>query len=234
LRKTRAGGLRPCLVGIKTDMATQHFLRGVCAACGGRLEFAAKGVGQDIACPHCGQRTKLLPAQPGARTSWKRLIMLGVFLVGLVAMSARLLLVSKDKLQVPVASATNQLASLTAPLVPVTTPPTSQVAGASAPLPSQLQPGETLTNDFIITAGHLEPTPGNSLVYVTGKVRNLADRQRFGVKVRFALQDAGGTIIGSATDYQSVIDPHGEWSFKAMVMESKTVAAQLSGISEDK
>jgi len=215
-------------------------LKGACGSCGGHLEFPAKGAGQDIACPHCGQRTKLLPLQPSARSiSGKRMIILGVLLVGLVALSTRLLTVSrfmvgKDKLPAPVVSAPNHLASLTAPLVPVTTLPTSQVAGASAPLPSQLQAGETLTNEFIITAGHLEPTPGSSLVYVTGKVRNPTDRQRFGVKVRFALQDANGVIIGSATDYQSVIDPHGEWSYKAMVMESKTVAAQLSGISEDK
>ena len=216
-------------------MATQHFLKGACGSCGGHLEFAPEGAGQDITCPHCGQRTKLLPLRPPARSiSGKRMIVLGVMLAGLVALSARLWLAGREKGAPVASSATNHIANLTAPLVPVTTVPTSQVAGASAPLPSQLQPGETLTNDFIITAGHLEPTPGSSLVYVTGKVRNPTDRQRFGVKVRFALQDASGTIIGSATDYQSVMDPHGEWSFKAMVMESKTVAAQFSGISEDK
>ena len=216
-------------------MATQQFLKGACGSCGGHLEFAAEGAGQDITCPHCGQRTKLLPLRQADRpTSGKRMIILGVMLAGLVALSARLLLVSREKVAPVVVSATNHVANLTAPLAPLTTIPTNQVVSAPAPAPSELQPGEILTNDFIITAGHLEPTPGNSLVYVTGKVRNLADRQRFGVKVRFALQDAGGTIIGSATDYQSVIDPQGEWSFKAMVMESKTAAAQLGGISEDK
>jgi len=216
-------------------MATQHFLKGACGSCGSHLEFPAEGAGQDIPCPHCGQRTKLLPLrQPVHSTSWKRLIILGVMLAGLVTLSARLWLVSRIKAPAVALSSANHIANLTAPLVPVTSMPTTLVAVASTPLPSPLQPGETLTNDFIITAGHLEPTPGSSLVYVTGKVQNLADRQRFGVKVRFTLLDVSGAIIGSASDYQSVIDPHGEWSFKAMVMESKTIQAQLSGISEDK
>ena len=216
-------------------MATEQLLKGTCGACGGHLEFPAEGAGQDIACPHCGQRTKLLPVRPPARSvSGQRMIVLGVMLVGLVAFSARLWLISREKVAPATVSATNHLATITAPLVPVTTLPTNQVVAAPVPAPSELQPGEMLTNDFIITAGHLEPTPGSSLVYVTGKVRNPTERQRFGVKVRFALLDASGAMIGSATDYQSVIDPHGEWSFKAMVMESKTVQAQLSGISEDK
>lgn len=153
---------------------------------------------------------------------------------GLVALSARRWQVSREKSALEAIPATNRVATRTARLAPVTSVPTTQVVIASVPLPSQLQPGETLTNDFIITAGQLEPTPGSSLVYVTGKVRNPTDRQRFGVKVRFALRDASGALIGSATDYEPVIDPQGEWSFKAMVMESKTVTAQLSGISEDK
>ena len=216
-------------------MATQHFLKGACGSCGGHLEFAPEGAGQDIMCPHCGQRTKLLPIRQSIQPiSGKGMIILGVMLVGLVVLSTRLLGVSREKSAPEAIPATNRVATLTAPLAPVTSVPTTQVVIASVPLPSQLQPGETLTNDFIITAGYLEPTPGSSLVYVIGKVRNPTDRQRFGVKVRFALQDASGAIIGSATDYQSVIDPHGEWSFKAMVMESKTVQAQLSGISEDK
>jgi DNA-directed RNA polymerase subunit RPC12/RpoP len=219
-------------------MATQHFLKGACGSCGGHLEFPVEGAGQDITCPHCGQRTKLLPLrQPAPSISGKRMLVLGVMLAGLVALSARLWLASREKPAPVAVAATNHIANLTAPLAPVTTAPVTSatsVVAPPAPAPSQLQPGETLTNDFIITAGHLEPTPGSSLVYVTGKVRNPTDRQRFGVKVRFALLDASGAIIGSATDYQSVIDPQGEWSFKAMVMESKTVAAQLGGISEDK
>jgi hypothetical protein len=214
-------------------MAIQHFLKGACASCGGHLEFPADGAGQTIACPHCGQSTQLLPLQPTSAQAGKRRIVLILLVIGvvmLVALAAFQFL-NQEKVPAMVVSVTNHVVT---PLVLPPSPPVTPAVAALKPPASQLQPGEILTNEFIITAGRLEPTPGSSLVYVTGKVRNPTDRQRFGVKVRFTLFDASGTIIGQATDYQSEIDPQGEWSFKAMVMESKTVKARLSGISEDK
>ncbi len=212
-------------------MGTEHFLKGACTACGGHLEFPATGAGQDITCPHCGQRTKLLPGPATATHTgkwWKVLLALLATLAFLGSLVA-FWVVSRQP-NPHGAAITNSAIVAAAPL------PTNPMPAPVAPQPAatMVKPGETLTNDFIITPGHLEPTPGSSLVYVTGKVRNPTDRQRFGVKIRFALLDASGAPIGSATDYQSVIDPHGEWAFKAMVMESKTVATRLSAISEDK
>jgi hypothetical protein len=46
--------------------------------------------------------------------------------------------------------------------------------------------------------------------------------------------DTNDQAIGSATDYQSVLEPRGEWRFKALVMESKAMSARLDSIGEDK
>jgi len=225
-------------------MANQQFLKGECAACGGHLEFPAGGADQTIACPHCGQPTKLLPifsARSLPSTSGLMVWLILAVVLSVSTVAAFWYISHQAAIPLPI-STTNHLATVTPPSPPVSPvtppapvpPPPSPPPAPPQPEVSELQPGETRTNEFIITAAHLDPTPGSSLVYVTGKVRNPTDRQRFGVKVRFALLDATGATIGSATDYQPMLDPHGEWTFKALVMESKTVTAQLSGISEDK
>lgn len=90
------------------------------------------------------------------------------------------------------------------------------------------------TNEFAILPFDLEKTPGSSLVYVTGVVQNASARQRFGVKVTFGLGDTNDRALGTTTDYQAVMEPHGEWHFRAMVMESQTASARFTGIAEDK
>lgn len=93
---------------------------------------------------------------------------------------------------------------------------------------------ESLTNEFSLLPYKLEKTPGSSLVYVTGTLRNASSRQRFGVKIEFALLDLNSNAVGKATDYQPVLDPHGEWHFKALVMESKTASAKFTSVAEDR
>jgi len=110
---------------------------------------------------------------------------------------------------------------------PVVTAPAKPVAA-----PAQPADGEHL-HDFAISPAKLEKTPGSSLVYVTGKVRNLTSRQRFGVKIEFQLFDANHTAIGKATDYHPVLEPDGVWRFKALVMESKVATVRLHSITED-
>jgi hypothetical protein len=112
---------------------------------------------------------------------------------------------------------------------PAPAPSATPVAPVAAPAP---QP-EALTNDFAIMPFKLEKTPGSSLVYVTGTIRNTSGRQRFGIKVEFGLFDTNDTRIGSATDYQSELDPHAEWRFKALAMASRTVSARFHSIAED-
>ena len=93
---------------------------------------------------------------------------------------------------------------------------------------------QVATNDFAVMPFQLERTAGSSIVYVTGFIRNTSDRQRFGVKIEFGLLDTNEEPVGTATDYQQVIEPHADWSFKAMVIPSKAVTAQFNAIEEEK
>jgi hypothetical protein len=110
------------------------------------------------------------------------------------------------------------------------TPSNSPAVSAVSPQPR----ASAETNDFAIMPYKLEPIPGSSLVYVTGAVSNLSDRQRFGVKLVFSLFDTNGEPAGTATDYQSLMEPRSQWRFKAMVMASKTASARFSSIAEEK
>jgi hypothetical protein len=113
--------------------------------------------------------------------------------------------------------------------MPATTSAVPMVAAVLKPKPSD----EQRTNDFAISPVKLQKTPGSSLVYVTGKIRNLTGRQRFGVKVELGLFDAQTNAIGRASDYQPVLEPNGDWRFKALVMESQAASARLNTIAED-
>jgi hypothetical protein len=52
--------------------------------------------------------------------------------------------------------------------------------------------------------------------------------------VELELLDAEGNQVGRATDYQQVVEPNGEWKFRALVMEKRATAARVMGILEDK
>lgn len=178
--------------------------------------------GQTIDCPHCGQATMLAEAPAAPPAAGRRLMLVGIFVTMVVilnVLAAIWFLFLGGEAAKPMAT----------PAVALTVKPTNAVVVAD-----QLKPGETLTNDLVVTAGQLVPTPGSSLVYVTGQVRNQASRQRFGVKIRFDLLDADGQVIGQATDYQGTFDPHGEWQYKAMVMVPKVAAVRWAGIAEEK
>jgi hypothetical protein len=206
-------------------MSNNNFVKGECRHCAGHLEFAADAAGETIQCPHCGQPTELVLPVSAIKTGGSGRMRFGmavaVFVV-LVGLAAVFFLLKKNGSaanpadQTTSASQTNTSAPPAASLVIETKPPAGK-----------------LTNDFTISAFKLEKTPGSSLVYVTGKIQNLSDRQRFGVKVEFALFDTNNNAVGHATDYQPVIDPHGDWRFKALVMDSKAVSAELGSISED-
>ena len=113
---------------------------------------------------------------------------------------------------------------------PAPVPQTNTVANGA---PKEEPPvDEITTNDFGIGNIKLEKQAGSSLVYVTGQARNLAARQRFGVTVEFTLFDTNDQPIGKAKDYESTMDPQGKWSFKAMVLESKTTSARFLDVTE--
>lgn len=196
-------------------MSAPDFLKGECSHCAGHLEFPAAAVGNTIHCPHCGQPTELTapPESPSKTSSRPGLgITTGVAIFLSVGIGAVLIFFKKSSPPVVVEK----------PLVasaPVEVPP---------PLPEAVR-----TNEFAIATISLEKEKGDSLVYVTGQLRNLAARQRFGVKLEFALFDKKNQPVGQATDYQQILEPHGEWKFKALVLDSKAVSAQFGSIHED-
>jgi hypothetical protein len=80
----------------------------------------------------------------------------------------------------------------------------------------------------------LQKKQGTSLVHAVGKVRNESDYQRFGVTVELDLLDAEGKRVGPARDYIAVIEPRGEWQFRALVMMPRSVAsARVAKIKEE-
>ena len=192
-------------------MFQPQFIKGACTHCAGHLEFGADAVGGTIDCPHCGQPTELIPFAAPARPRLIITIIVAVIVsAGLVA--------GFIFLKKPAA---------------VNSPPPSQLVPAPAEKPRVRPPDAVNTNDFAIATITLDKKSGSSLVYVTGKLRNLANRQRFGVKLAFDLFDRDDLPVGTAKDYVPVIEPHGSWNFKALVLESKAVSARFGDLHED-
>ena len=113
-------------------------------------------------------------------------------------------------------------------------PPLRSTNNSTAPVRVRNDPNETRTNDFGVSAIKLDKTEGSSLVYATGKIRNLSSNRRFGVKVELNLFDTNNNQVGQAKDYQPLLEPGAEWHFKAMVMESKAASAKLNSVLEDR
>jgi hypothetical protein len=206
-------------------MSNCHFTKGECSQCAGHLEFPADAAGQTIECPHCGQPTELVASVSANKTgSFRRFWLgagIGIFLV-MAAVAAIFLFTKRSGTPgVPETSASPAVQSNAQDNLAVST-----VARTNPPV-------EATTNDFVLLPFKLEKAPGSSLVYVTGTIRNLSSRQRFGVKVAFALFDTNDAALGYATDYQPVLEPNGDWRFKALVMESKAASARLNFIAEE-
>ena len=213
-------------------MSASDFLKGACRRCAGHIEFPAPLAGQTVTCPHCGQPTELVPLTAPAKPAGSGRLRLGIgaACVVLACLAGAFGYWHWQKAgSVPVWPAQRLTAAPSTNANPAVATITAPV-----PPPRPKPPPVAITNDFAIMPFKLEKTPGSSLVYVTGTVRNLSDQQRFGVKVQFALFDTNDLPVGSATDYQSLIDPRGEWRFRALVMESKAVSAQFGSIAEEK
>jgi hypothetical protein len=196
-------------------MSRTRYLKGECQQCGGHLEFPVDTIGLQIPCPHCGQTTELLLAAPPQESGIPRRVILwtlGALIILALGLAGTLL-------------ALNQAQRL--------------AARQKQPVSAQLQPPPQKTDEPTLKAGfsispiHLEKVEGSSLVYAVGMVTNETDRQRFGVRVEIALVDPVGKKLGSAKDYQQVIEPHGRWGFKALVNEARATSAWLAAITED-
>ena len=194
-------------------MNKSEFAKCECRHCAGHIEFPAGAGGQSIACPHCGQAVEL-PGEP---------------LTTVLTKSRRLPGWISAILGILIATAAIGLFILKGPYP---APSARKVPEIPAAIPKPPAP-ETMTNNFAVSAFKLEKTTGNSLVHITGAVRNLTDKQRFGVKVEFSLFDAKGVLVGKASDYTGTLGAQGAWKFKAMVMASKAVEARFDAVRED-
>src|SRR5205085_944016 len=193
-------------------------LKGHCTHCNGLLEFPAESTGMTMDCPLCGQPTELLLARPVEEptipkvtliwTSIAVLVLAGGLVGALIALNRAERLVKRKK-----TSASNAVAA----------------ASRSIPTAAEI----AATNGFGVSSIRLEKVEGSSLVYATGSLTNITLQQRFGVRVELDLLNATGQKIGTASDYQGVLEPNGQWQFKALVADPKsTVSAKLADIKQ--
>ena len=190
-------------------------LRGECQQCGGPFNFPAESTGLRADCPHCGQPTELMPALPPetkSPASTKAILytVLALVILGGGLIAAVLMLKRAERLTARQREA-----------VAAATPQTSAT------------PADPLARlGFNVSLVTLEKSQSGSVIHAVAKIRNLTDRQRFGVNVELELLDAGGEKVGAAKDYQAVLDPNAEWQFHALVLEKKAVAARVLAITE--
>jgi hypothetical protein len=213
------GNLRCCLA-LNVIMAEPGFLKCSCQKCGGNIEFPATGTGATINCPHCGTQTTLssgLPRSevpPGTKKPKPTLLLVSGALLLVVILGTVIGVLHWPKKQKET-------------VIPPSNPPVqTENSKESSPPPSDG------TNDFIVSKISLQKTEGSGLVYAVGTVKNVLNRQRFGVRIELNLLDEQDENIGVASDYVSVIEPHKEWQFKALLTQPKTVKVTVADIKE--
>jgi hypothetical protein len=109
----------------------------------------------------------------------------------------------------------------------------SAFEATNATEPSNTPTSVSSQSDLSVSEITLQKTTGSSLVYAVGTVKNSSNRQRFGVKIQLVLLDVAGQKVGTATDYRQIMEPMGQWQFKALVVDSKAVSVQIESIKED-
>ena len=204
-------------------MNRTKYLKGACQHCGEHLEFLADQIGMVVACPHCGKETELMlprppeePAIPRRAIIWTGIaaVILGLGLAGaMVALKRAQRLAEGQKQQKTVL-------------------PSTEVATSNAP--SLEHAAYEIPEGVTATGVTLDRTPGTSLIYAVGTLKNSSNRPRFGLKVELEVTDAGGQRIGTATDYRPILEPGAEWQFKALVVASKAAGAKITAVHEER
>jgi hypothetical protein len=211
-------------------MSKTKYLKGECQHCAGHLEFLAEHIGMFVPCPHCQQETELLlPTPPEEPTVPRRALIwtgIAVVVLGLGFLGALMALKRAEKWaqrQKPQAAVVGNIDTPANP-APVEVQQTNVLQDQSA----------SAAQDLATSSVSIQKTSGSSLRYAVGTLRNLSNRQRFGLKVQVELLDATGQKVGAATDYRQVLEPGTEWEFKALIVESKAASARIASIAEDK
>jgi len=201
-------------------MNQTKFLKGECQHCRGGIEFPAESVGLMTDCPHCGKQTELLLAMPKEEPTIPRatiiytIIAVAVLGAGLAGAMVALKMAQGKVLR-------NKAEVVSETPTPRTTAP-------------QVDDDPIAQAGFRVSAVAIEKTAGTSLRHAVGTLTNTSNRQRFGVRIQFDLFDDSGQKLDATKDYQQVIEPQGEWKFRAPVMASKATAAKVTSVTEEK
>lgn len=176
-----------------------------CPGCG--LEVSVKAE----ACPSCGA---VLREKKGL--SLKLVIPVAVIAVA----AAGLFAVKSGKLKLPARGGS-------------TGGDSKGATGSDTKLTAPAKKPVTLTGKFEVADHKIEKTPGTSLMYVVGSVFNGTDKQKFSVRVTFALTDKAGKPAGEATDYVTVIESGDTWNFRALILDSAAENAKLTALDAE-
>ena len=205
-------------------MSETKYLKCPCASCGGHIEFPADAIGSTVPCPHCGWQTELTletPTVQSARSSGlSKWIIAGVLILFLGVMGIISVLLVAPKLLKKVRAGSPSARSVSRPA----RTNTLTVASPAAPA--------NRTNDFSFSKVIVEKTPGNTLIYAKGTLKNETDKQRFGVTVEIELLDPSRAKIGTAKDYVDLIEPRAEWKVRASVLQKNAASARVANVKE--
>jgi hypothetical protein len=202
------------------QMNQMKFLKGECQHCHGHIEFPAESVGLTTDCPHCGKQTELLLALPKEEPTIPRTTIvytvIAVLILGGGLVGAMIALKMAQR---------NVLRKKTDVVSQAPAPTTTANLEADNPI---AQAG------FRVSAVTIEKTAGTSLRHAVGTLSNTSNRQRFGVRIQLDLFDESSQKLDTTRDYQQIIEPRGEWKFRAPVMASKATSAKVTSVTEEK
>ena len=168
-----------------------------------------------VECPHCHQQTELRPVKQASRNI-SRLLIFTVLGIGVTV--AALVFLKMEKGPKPMIS-----------------PSVSPQSNAAPPVAPEPQRPKSLQDLKLQGNVSLEQAKAVSrLAYAMGTLKNDSDHQRYGVKVDLDLFDqAGNKLPTQANDYVQTLEPHKNWSFRALVLDAKAVTAKVAAITEE-
>lgn len=225
------------------------YFKCACQRCGKRIEFPSNGVGVTVDCPHCGKQTVLgvapdsAPGTKSKKAPWVATALITVVVIAAGGLGAFLWMQKQRSKEVAAAPSTPTAVSpapdapkpklefapvtpTAAPVTPAVKPMSYKPATPEKAL-SPAAPAETI-QDFSVGEIILQKVQGSSLVYAVGTAKNAVDRQRFGVRIQLNLLDEQDRNIGVVSDYVSVVEPHKDWQFRALLMPTQKGVAKVT------
>jgi predicted RNA-binding Zn-ribbon protein involved in translation (DUF1610 family) len=216
-------------------MSDSKYLKGSCQHCNNHIEFPAEATGSVVSCPHCGNQVTLIADSPtvSQKSSQPTALFAVIGAVAIIVLIGAGWFFWKQK-----RGSTPSLSS--APAVANTGSNAADSSTASTPNTNAASTAQTTTkkpkspSDLSVGNIDLQQTKGSSLIYAIGTLKNDSDYQRFGIRLELDLYDANGQKLSTkAQDYANVIEPHHDWQFRALVVDSKAKSAKVGAIKEE-